>query len=53
MQLDYGPVDIYNDDRTIPEDERGTFTGWYFRPMIDGSTISLFKDEIIVMYVQI
>ena len=53
MYLDYGPIAVYNDDRTLEPDERETFNGWYFHPKIDGATISLFKDEIIVMYVQI
>ena len=53
MYLDYGPISVYNDDRTLEASERETFQGWYFRPKIDGATISLFKDEIIVMYVQI
>ena len=53
MHLDYGPIAIYNDDRTLPESERETFRGWYFQPWIDGSTIALFEDEQVVMYVQI
>ena len=53
MYLEYGPISVYNDDRTLDVDERETFQGWYFRPKIDGATISLFNDEIIVMYVQI
>ena len=53
MYLDYGPVEIYNDDRTIDEADRGTYSGWYFSPKVDGSTISLFEGELIVMYVQI
>ena len=53
MYLDYGPIEIFNDDRTIREDERETFNGWYFTPKIDGATISLFENEIVVMYVQI
>ena len=53
MYMDYGPIDIFNDDRTIDKDERETFRGWYFRPKIDGATISLFEGEIIVMYVQV
>ena len=53
MYLDYGPIAIYNDDRTLPVSERETFRGWYFQPRIDGATISLFENEEIVMYVQI
>ena len=53
MYLDYGHMNIFNDDRSIPENERGTFTGWYFRPRIDGATISLYEGDVIVMYVQI
>ena len=53
MYMDYGPISIKDDDRTLLQEERETFRGWYFRPKIDGATISLFKDEIIVMYVQI
>ena len=53
MKLDYGPISIYNDDRTITEDLRETSTGWYFMPVIDGATISLYEGEIVVMYVQI
>lgn len=53
MYLDYGPIDIYNDDRTIAENERETFSGWYLRPRIDGGTISLYEGDVIVMYVQI
>lgn len=53
MYLDYGPMSVYNDDRTLEVEERETYRGWYFRPKIDGATISLFKDEIVVMYVQI
>ena len=53
MHLNYGPMSIYNDDRTIPEESRQTFTGWYFQPKIEGATISLFEGESIVMYVQI
>ena len=30
MKLDYGPISIYNDDRTIAESARFTYTGWYF-----------------------
>ena len=53
MYLEYGPISIYNDDRSLSEKERKTFAGWYFSPMIDGATISLFKGEYVVMYVQI
>ena len=53
MYLDYGPMSVFNDDRTLEVEERETYRGWYFRPKIDGATISLFKDEIVVMYVQI
>jgi hypothetical protein len=53
MSLDYGPISIYNDDRTIPKKERKTFKGWYFSPKIDGATISLYEGELVVMYVQI
>ncbi len=53
MYLDYGPMAIYNDDRTIAASERETFDGWYFRPRIDGGTISLYEGDVIVMYVQI
>ena len=53
MYLDYGPIDIFNDDRTIDKKERETFRGWYFQPKIDGATISLYEGEIIVMYVQV
>ena len=53
MYLDYGPIAIFNDDRTIRENERETYDGWYFTPKIDGATIALFEGEIVVMYVQI
>ena len=53
MYLDYGPISIYNDDRTIQEDQRTTSQGWFFQPKIDGATISLYEGEHVVMYVQI
>ena len=53
MKLDYGPISIYNDDRTIAESARFTYTGWYFKPILEGYTTSLQKDDQIVMYVQI
>ena len=53
MVLNYGPISIYNDDRTLPEEERENFLGWYFQPKIEGATISLFEGEVVVMYVQI
>ena len=53
MRLDYGPISVYNDDRTIPAENRATYTGWYFRPSIEGATISLYEGDVIVMYVQI
>ena len=53
MQLDYGPISIYNDDRTISKKERKTFKGWYFTPKIEGATISLYEGELIVMYIQV
>ena len=42
MYLDYGPINILNDDRTLTETERETHKGWYFRPHIDGATLSMF-----------
>ena len=53
MQLEYGRIDVHDDDRTIPESKRQTYPGWYFRPKIDAHTISLFKGDVIIMYVQI
>ena len=53
MYLDYGPISVFNDDRTIDPNQRETFNGWYFQPRIDGATISLFEGDYIVMYVQI
>mmetsp|Transcript_34811 Transcript_34811/g.45816 ORF Transcript_34811/g.45816 Transcript_34811/m.45816 type:complete len:100 (-) Transcript_34811:527-826(-) len=53
MSLEYGPILVYDDDRTIDEDDRKTHDGWYFRPKIDAHTISLFEGDVIVMYVQL
>lgn len=54
MQFEFGPVKVLNDDRGIElEEERQTFDGWFFKPSIDGATISLYEGDIVVMYVQI
>ena len=53
MYLDYGPMSVLNDDRTLSETARETYRAWYFRPHIDGSTISMYDGEVIVMYISV
>ena len=53
MSLEYGRIDIYDDDRSLKESKRKTYPGWYFRPKIDTHTISLFKGDLVVMYIQV
>ena len=54
MFLDYGPIDVFNEDITASKKEReDPYTGWYFRPRVSGATISLLEGEVVVMYVQI
>ena len=51
MYLEYGQIEIFNDDRTVKASKREVYDGWWFQPKIDGATISLYEGDVIVMYV--